>query len=414
MGGLIQSHHHLGFHIHSLLNSLGDVGSQASGVGHAVVIYTGLVVDVTAFVCFLSLFRRASFHSFIALLVFNSRTLLSCKYIHFLHHITMQSLSLLAFGALAALVQVDARPQEFHGRPGENRGSGRHTSSISSVSAAVTTIASTDSESTSVTSTTATAVVAAASSTANVSATAEQATSTYCGSPNQYEILSNTPWIVYSMNYNYQSISGSCCTGYYSTSGSGDNQSIHWSSIWDIDATVNADVVKGYSFIGLTQNLETTLDSISSIPSTYTWGISNTTAYKGNVVYDFMTSDTKGDSTSTSAQELMLWLQYVGGQVPIGYADGPMATIDGLFGKDGWKLYQGKNDDTGITVSSLLVPEDDIFDGTFEGDIKEWLLAMSNQGIFSTSTYVNVGNAGMEPYWGAVTFDNNLSLRIDL
>ncbi|ETS84604.1 hypothetical protein PFICI_02629 [Pestalotiopsis fici W106-1] len=257
-------------------------------------------------------------------------------------------------------------------------------------------------------------ISASASAPAGTVVAAEALTASYCGEPNSYKILSGTPWIVYSMNYNYQSISGSCCTGYYTTTGSDDDQVVHWSSIWDIDEAVDTDVVKGYSFIGLTQNLETTLDSISSIPSTYTWSISNTTAYKGNVVYDFMTSDTKGDSTSSDAQELMLWLQWEGGQVPIGWAEGAVATIDGLFGKDGWQLYQGKNDDTGITVSSLLAPADSMFDGTFEGDIKDWLLAMSEQGIFSTSTYVNVGNAGMEPYWGTVTFDNNLSLRIDL
>lgn len=263
---------------------------------------------------------------------------------------------------------------------------------------------------------TSTSSIAAAttSSAAVEDESSETLTANFCGAPNSYEVLSGTPWIVYSMNYNYQSISGSCCTGYYSTSGSGDTQSVHWSSVWDIDEAVSTNVVKGYSFIGLTQNLETTIDSISSIPSTYTWTVSNTTAYKGNVVYDFMTSDTKGDSTSSSAQELMLWLQYEGGQVPIGWADGAVATIDGLFGKDGWQLYQGKNTDTGITVSSLLVPEDAMFDGTFEGDIKDWLLALSEQGVFSTSTYLNVGNAGMEPYWGTVTFDNDLSLRINL
>ncbi|KAI8207919.1 Xyloglucan-specific endo-beta-1,4-glucanase A [Colletotrichum sp. SAR 10_65] len=251
-----------------------------------------------------------------------------------------------------------------------------------------------------------------------VLATAAAAETQFCGAPNDYEVLMGTPWIVYSMNYNYKSISGSCCTGYAGTSGSGDAQRIEWSSVWKIDPTVNKDVVKGYSFIGLTQNLETRLSDIVSIPSTYDWTVSNTSAYKGNVVYDFMTSDTKGDSTSSAAQELMLWLRYEGGQVPIGWAEGPTATIDGLYGKDGWKLYQGKNTDTGITVSSLLVPEDsqfgDLESGAFEGDIKDWLVALAKQGVFSESTYVNVGNAGMEPYWGTVTFNNTLGLRINL
>jgi xyloglucan-specific endo-beta-1,4-glucanase len=132
----------------------------------------------------------------------------------------------------------------------------------------------------------------------------------------------------------------------------------------------------------------------------------------GNVCFDFMTSDTKGDSTSTAAQELMLWLRYEGGQLPIGYSAGPVANIT-LYNKS-WTLYQGTNTDTGITVSSLLVDEDDQYYGSFEGDIKDWLLAMVNQGLFKTSTYVNVGNAGMEPFWGTVDFVNTLALQINL
>ncbi|KAF4968605.1 hypothetical protein FSARC_4029 [Fusarium sarcochroum] len=243
-------------------------------------------------------------------------------------------------------------------------------------------------------------------------------TKKYCGAPNESEVLAGTPWIIFSMNYNYQKIDGSACTGYYDVSGSGDAQKIHWSTIWDISSATNADLVKGYSFVGLTQNLQTRLSDITSIPSTYAWTVSNTTAFKGNVVYDFMTSDTKGDETSSNAQELMLWLRYEGGQIPLGFDKGPVATINGLFGKNGWKLYQGLNADTGITVSSLLVDEANQFGdeagGSFKGDIKDWLVALSKQGVFSESTYVNVGNAGMEPFWGTVTFDNNLSLRINL
>ena len=125
-----------------------------------------------------------------------------------------------------------------------------------------------------------------------------------------------------------------------------------------------------------------------------------------------MTSDTKGDSTSTKAQELMLWLRYEGGQEPIGYSAGVVATIT-LYGKT-WSLYQGENTSTGITVSSLLVDKDDQYYGSFSGDIKDWLLAMVDQKLFTTSTYVNVGNAGMEPFYGTVTFENKLGLQINL
>ena len=52
--------------------------------------------------------------------------------------------------------------------------------------------------------------------------------------------------------------------------------------------------------------------------------------------------------------------------------------------------------------------------GHFQGDIKDWLLKMVDQGLFSTSTYVNVGNAGMEPFYGTVSFENTVGLQINL
>lgn len=124
-----------------------------------------------------------------------------------------------------------------------------------------------------------------------------------------------------------------------------------------------------------------------------------------------MTSDTKGDSTSAAAQELMLWLEYTGGQLPIGWASGPIATIDALYGTS-WKLYQGKNEDTGITVSTLL-PEQQ-FEGTFRGDIKDWLDALVKVGVFGEDTFVNVGNAGTEPFYGKAVVNATVGLQINL
>ncbi|KAF4312765.1 putative family 12 glycoside hydrolase protein [Botryosphaeria dothidea] len=240
-----------------------------------------------------------------------------------------------------------------------------------------------------------------------------QAATNLCGMPDDSLILSGTPWIVYNMMYNSGQIEGSACTGYVSTTTSSNgNQAVKWNSTWNIEYVQSTDnVPKGYSFVGLTQNLENRISDIGSIPTTYEWTRTNTTAYKGNVCYDFMTSDTKGDSTSSAAQELMLWLQYEGGQLPIGWTDGAVATIDNLYGTS-WKLYQGKNDDTGITVSSLL--PDTQFTGSFEGDIKDWLLALVKQGVFTENTYVNVGNAGTEPFYGDAVLDATLALEVKL
>ena len=86
----------------------------------------------------------------------------------------------------------------------------------------------------------------------------------------------------------------------------------------------------------------------------------------------------------------MLWLEYEGGQLPIGWPT-PKATLSSLFGTS-WKLYEGVNTDTGIMVSSLL--PDKQFAGSFSGDLKVWLEALVALGRFTDSTYVNVGNAG--------------------
>ncbi|KAH7062975.1 concanavalin A-like lectin/glucanase domain-containing protein [Paraphoma chrysanthemicola] len=233
-----------------------------------------------------------------------------------------------------------------------------------------------------------------------------------CGKA-QNVVLTDTPWIVYNMFYNQAQTKGSMCTGYDSVStGANGNKNIKWSAVTDIDYVKATDnVPKGYTFVGLTRNLETKLSAIKSIPATYTWTRTNTTAYKGNICFDFMTSDTKGDSTSSAAQELMLWLNYTGGQLPIGWVAGPKATIANLYGTS-WKLYQGVNTDTGITVSSLL--PDKQFTGTFTGDIKEWLTALVKVGVFKDSTYVNVGNAGTEPFYGKARVDATLGLQINL
>ena len=47
----------------------------------------------------------------------------------------------------------------------------------------------------------------------------------------------------------------------------------------------------------------------------------------------------------------MLWLEWEGGQLPIGWDAGPAATIDSLFGTS-WKVYEGVNTGNGMTVVS--------------------------------------------------------------
>ncbi|OJJ42617.1 hypothetical protein ASPZODRAFT_76599 [Penicilliopsis zonata CBS 506.65] len=239
-----------------------------------------------------------------------------------------------------------------------------------------------------------------------------QASTDLCGDYD-YIILSDTPWIVYNMLYNADETVGTQCTYYDSqTTAASGTREVIWSSITEITYEESTDnVPKGYSFVGLTENLETRLSDISSIPTVYEWTRTNSTAFKGNVCYDFMTNDVAGDSTSSSSHELMLWLQYEGGQLPIGWADGAVDTIDDLFGTS-WKLYSGVNDDTGITVSSLL--PDTQFDGDFGGDLRDWLMALVDIGLFDETTYVNVGNGGTEFFYGNAVMNATFALEIEL
>ncbi len=48
----------------------------------------------------------------------------------------------------------------------------------------------------------------------------------------------------------------------------------------------------------------------------------------------------------------MLWLEWEGDQLPIGWDKGPVATIDSLFGTS-WKLYEDVNRGNGMTVVRL-------------------------------------------------------------
>lgn len=127
-------------------------------------------------------------------------------------------------------------------------------------------------------------------------------------------------------------------------------------------------------------------------------------------MFDFITAPTSGDTSSTATSEFMLWIRIWGNQVPIGYVDGPVATLD-LFGAS-WKLYEGKNPGSGVTVRSMLVDEN--FDGEFQGDLKLWLDAMAQKGYISDSDYVTVGNAGTEVFYGNAIMNATVALDIEV
>lgn len=232
-----------------------------------------------------------------------------------------------------------------------------------------------------------------------------------CGD-NDILSLPGMPWTVANSMYNADQMVGSQCTNFEGILEAADGtQEVSWTSITDIQFVEDTkDLCKGYTNIGIGVNLNHQYSEISSIPTYFQWDRDNTTEFRGSNLYDFITAPTKGDHDSTATSEFMLWIRIWGGQVPIGYVDGPVATFD-LFGAS-WKLYEGQNPNNGVTVRSMLVDEN--FEGEFQGDLKEWLDAMAQRGYIADTDYVTVGNAGTEVFYGSATMNAKVALNIEV
>ncbi|KAI1279306.1 glycoside hydrolase family 12 protein [Xylaria sp. FL0933] len=230
-----------------------------------------------------------------------------------------------------------------------------------------------------------------------------------CGNDDRL-ILPGMPWTVANSMYNANQMVGTQCTNFDSVLQAEDGtKEVKWTSITNVELVDDTkDVCKGYTNVGIGVNLDNKLKDIKSIPAYYKWDRTNTTEFRGSNLFDFITAPTQGDATSTATSEFMLWIRNWGNQVPIGYSRGPVATFN-LFGAS-WKLYEGKNPASGVTVRSMLVDEN--YDGVFQGDLKEWLDAMVQKGYISDNDYVTVGNAGTEIFYGHATMDATVALDI--
>ncbi|KAI1149535.1 glycoside hydrolase family 12 protein [Nemania diffusa] len=230
-----------------------------------------------------------------------------------------------------------------------------------------------------------------------------------CGNDDRL-VLPGMPWTVANSMYNADQMVGTQCTnfdGILKTAAGA--KVVKWTSVTDVELVDDTkDVCKGYTNIGVGVNLGNQLKDIKSIPAYYKWDRTNTTEFRGSNLFDFITAPTPDDTTSTATSEFMLWIRNWGNQVPIGYSRGPVATFE-LFGA-GWKLYEGKNPGSGVTVRSMLVDEN--YDGEFEGDLKAWLDAMVQKGYISDSDYVTVGNAGTEIFYGNAVMNATVALDI--
>ena len=109
---------------------------------------------------------------------------------------------------------------------------------------------------------------------------------------NGYEVLNNL-W------GRDTATSGSQCTYFKGTSGSG----IAWSSTWSWQGAENN--VKSYAYAGR-QFTRTLISQISSLPTTMNWSY-NTSNIRANVAYDLFTSTNQTHVNSSGDYELMIW-----------------------------------------------------------------------------------------------------------
>ncbi|RYO82849.1 hypothetical protein DL763_008081 [Monosporascus cannonballus] len=232
-----------------------------------------------------------------------------------------------------------------------------------------------------------------------------------CGNSDR-KIMPGYPWIVSNAMYNADLMVGQQCTNYESVLEAADGtQQVRYTSVTDIQRLADTeDDCKGYSNIGICKNLGKRFRDVTSIPAYFQWERKSSGEFKGANVFDFVTAPSAGDTGSTATSEFMLWIKIWGGQVPIGYSQGPVATFD-LYGTT-FKLYEGKNPGNGVTVRSAL-PESP-FGGVFEGDLRDWLGVMAARGYIRDADYVNVGNAGTEIFYGNSEMKAVVALEINV
>ncbi|RYP32779.1 hypothetical protein DL767_005027 [Monosporascus sp. MG133] len=230
-----------------------------------------------------------------------------------------------------------------------------------------------------------------------------------CGNSDR-KIMPGYPWTVSNAMYNADLMVGRQCTNYESVLEAPDGtKQVRYTSVTDIQRLEDTeDDCKGYSNVGIGKNLGKRFRDVTSIPAYFQWERKNSGEFKGANIFDFITAPSAGDTGSTATSEFMLWIEIWGGQVPIGYSRGPVATFD-LYGKT-FRLYEGKNPGSGVTVRSAL-PESP-FGGVFEGDLRDWLGVMAERGYIRDADFVNVGNAGTEIFYGDSEMEAVVALEI--
>ncbi|TGO46605.1 hypothetical protein BOTNAR_0576g00010 [Botryotinia narcissicola] len=205
-----------------------------------------------------------------------------------------------------------------------------------------------------------------------------------CG---QYDSVATGAYTVYQDLWGKDSAtSGSQCSTVTSLSGS----TIVWSTSWSWAGASSS--VKSYANVALNSVVTAgvKVSSISAIPAVWKWGYTGSSIV-ADVSWDIFTASTAG---GTNEYEIMIWLAAIGGAGPISSTGSPIATAT-IAGYE-FKLYSGPNGDT--TVYSFVASTEAT---NFNGDLMDFLNYLATNEGWSTSQYINVLEAGTEPFTGS-------------
>ncbi|KAG0142748.1 hypothetical protein CROQUDRAFT_219017 [Cronartium quercuum f. sp. fusiforme G11] len=201
-------------------------------------------------------------------------------------------------------------------------------------------------------------------------------------------------YILANMIYNWEKMRGTETTQLITWK----NNMVYWYNFLHVTRVKETENIPlSYAFVGMLSDLKQKISDYSSIPVEYHWNRMNYGPTKANVCLDFVISD---DSQKNPEIELMLWLEYEGGQKPIGYGQKSYPVT--LYNRS-WILYQGPNKSYHSRMVITLVP-DQAFENVFIGDAKVWLMKLVELGKFSSDARITAANMGMEAFWGHSQF----------
>lgn len=188
---------------------------------------------------------------------------------------------------------------------------------------------------------------------------------------------------------------GSSCVSIGSSSGS---DSVAWSN--DFNWSGDKSAIKSYANTQAKDKVPCKpLNQFKTMPSSWSWSMSSTPT--ADVAYDAFLNPTCNTPGDPHTYEVMIWLAQLGGLPPISDSSSP-PTSGIQLSNSSWKLYSGKNQQTGTMVYSFVA---DAQVNDFRGDLMEFFGYLTKNKGVDAGLMVTSMQAGTEVSVGQGRFE---------